>query len=159
MRSSKTLLLAVALTTVACSSEVIEPAPLSGGETLTYAGDIPAQTVTIEKTASGFTLNTPGSAPESVAANLRDGRKQVATLSLSQLWLEPSQRKVGGQTPVGKVVEEVRWRSGMAWKLAERNGQIEYWFDKETGFLLQRRQNPNGPAITLTNTTIPGLKP
>lgn len=159
MRTTHTLLLAMALTSLACKSEVIEPAPLSGGETLTYAGDVQPGTLTIEKTASGFTLTSPGFPPETVGANLRDGRKQVATLNLSQVWLEPSQRKVGGQTPLGKVVEEVRWRSGMAWKLAERNGQIEYWFDKETGFLLQRRQNPNGPAITLTNTTIPGLKP
>lgn len=159
VRSSSLFALSVALSVAlaACSKEVIEPAPLVGGETLSYGGDTPPVTITVQKAGEGFVLSAPGYKAQTVAANLRDGRTRVDVLDLAMIWLEPSQRMIGGKTPVGTVTAEERKGGREAFKLSERNGQVEYWFEKNTGFLLERRVNPNGPSQRLVASTGVGL--
>lgn len=153
------LLASLALASAACKEEPVEPAPLEGGETLTYKGGATTATLILEKTDTGFIISTSpaGWEPQKVAANLRDGRKPVLAMDLSMVWLEPSQRVVGGKTPFGSVIAEETRLTRPALKMSERNGHVEYWFSKETGFLLERRVNPAGPSVQLISSTIPGL--
>ncbi len=153
------LLGSLALGSSACKSEPVEPAPLEGGETLTYKSGATTATLILEKTDTGFTITTspPGWEPQKVAANLRDGRKPVLAMDVALLWLEPAQRVIGGKTPLGNVIAEETRLGRPALKMSERNGQIEYWFSKDTGFLLERRVNPAGPSVQLVASTVPGL--
>lgn len=155
----RTLAAIAATLTFACSSEPVEPAPLKGGETLVYQQESMNYTFSFDKTEKGYTikLNPPAAPPQEVGLNLRNGREQVKALAISLLWLEPSQRKIGGQTPFGNIVAEEKRMGRDALKMSERNGNVEYWFDKATGFLLVRRQNPSGPTISLMSSTVPGL--
>lgn len=157
--SLRLLLLASFALISACKSEPIEPAPLEGGETLTYKSGPTTATLILEKTDTGFIISTSpaGWEPQKVAANLRDGRKPVLAMDVSLLWLEPSQRVVGGKTHLGTVTAEETRLNRPALKMSERNGQIEYWYSKETGFLLERRVNPAGPSLQLISSTVPGL--
>jgi hypothetical protein len=143
-----------------CKEAPIEPATLEGGETITYALEgITQGPIGIEATETGYRISAPstGLPAEEVAANLRNGRKQLPFFDLGLLWLEPSQRRIGGQVHLGNVVSEEVKAQRPAFKLQERNGRVDYWFCKETGFLVQRRVNPSGPTLTLVSSTIPGL--
>jgi hypothetical protein len=141
-----------------CKSEKLDPAPLAGGETITYATENVPGTITIEKSGEGFVIKSPGYPEEEVGANLRDGRKRIQIMNLNIIWLEPSQRFVGGQTPVGNVVAEEIRQQRPTYRLAERNGNVEYWFDRQTGFLVERRVNPSGPTTQLLSSTVPELR-
>lgn len=143
-----------------CKEAPIEPAPLEGGETLTYAIDGTARgPLTIEATETGYRLVAPSSGfpPEEVQANLRNGRSQIRIFDMGILWLEPSQRFVGGKTHLGTVVAEETAGQRPCLRMAERNGHVSYWFSRETGFLVQRRVAPSGPTLTLVSSTVPGL--
>jgi hypothetical protein len=154
LRSAALILLALG----ACKSAPVEQAPVAGGETLTYVGEGTRGVITIEKSAEGFILKTDhGEPPQPVAANLRDGRAPVAAIDLGLLWLEPSQRHLGGQVPLGNVVSEETRVGRPCWKVSERNGHIERWFEKQTGFLVEKRTNPAGPTVQLQASTVPGL--
>ena len=144
----------------ACKEGAVEPATLAGGETITYALEGRTQgPVLIEATETGYRISAPASGlpPMDVAANLRKGREQIPFFDLGILWLEPSQRMVGGKTHLGTVVGEELKAQRPALKMQERNGRVDYWFCKETGFLVQRRVNPAGPTLSLVSSTIPGL--
>lgn len=139
-----------------------EPAPLQGGESLTYETYIstsPARiTITFAKTSDGFAIESKARDPEAVGVNLRHGRRRIRTYELDLLWLTPSERQIGAKNHLGTVTEETSVGGRRAFVLNERDGAVRRFFDAETGFLLRRERAGTVIGLTtLVSSTIPGL--
>ena len=163
VRSSIALSIAV-LTSCFNFSSSHSPAPLDGGETITYRSPGATLTLTFEKTASGFTLRTssPGYPPEKLGPDLVAGRRPIDAFDLGMVWLPPELREVGSTTLLGRVIKEsVTDKGRPTVVVSERNGATLRMFDVKTGFLLRLLRNrsaTNASAeIWMERSTIPGL--
>lgn len=162
--TTATLLLCL---TVGCKTRVEEPAPVQGGEYLTYhivADSLAIATVRIEADGLGFVVKAEGGgwAPQRVAADLTDGRSEIKAFHLGKLWLPLSQRKVGTKTPLGEVVH-VRIRNGRRVVVIRRRPSspvVEHYFLEDSGFLIGMQMNLGGrPYVAdLVDTNILGIK-
>ncbi len=148
------------------SSPGYSPAPLAGGESMTFktqsnAGAAVA-TVTFEKKGNGFVINasSPAYPPQRVGPALLNGRTPIRAYSLGMLWLPPEVRKVGAKTFLGTVKEEKQFNRRPVLVMSERNGSVIRYFDVNTGFLvyLQTTDIVGGMVARLRQTTIEGLE-
>ena len=93
-------------------------------------------------------------------AALADGRRQLKLFHLGWLWLKPSNRKVGGKTPVGTVTERITWNGLDVWVVAEHGGVSgKRYFHAQTGFLVGLNISVGGGAYhgKLMKTNIAGM--
>lgn len=140
-----------------------EPAPLDGGESMTFLLNTatgPANaTITFEPQGSGFLIksSSPAFEPERVGPDLMKGRRAIAAYGLGMVWLPPSVRTVGSQVFLGNVTGESERSGRPVIVVSERNGQVLRFFDKSTGFLVYFEANDRRESGQLVRSTIPGL--
>lgn len=156
-----------AATAAACfGTKTFEPAPLSGGEKLTYQIDVGTGITngifTFDKRDSGFVLqsNSPTNPTQTLGPDLRDGRTPIKAFDFGMIWLPPSLRTVGSRTLLGTVVRTEQKEGRSLVVVSERNGAVMRLFDQNTGFLVQLQRN-GGTGLSrmaqLVSSTIPGL--
>ena len=168
-RATSTALVAFALVVTGCEEKkTYAPAPLEGGEAITYtisSGSFSNSyaKVSFERTATGFFINCdqPTCKPQKVGLDLQDGRNHIKALDLGLIWLPPSLRAVGSQHYLGKVVRHEQFERRQVVTLSERNGQVMRRYDLNTGFLVHLQRNGASTGMTqmarLHTSTIRGL--
>lgn len=155
------------VTGLGCKKEPLEPAPVTGQEFLEYRIETSdAATygkVFIRVEGDGFVLSTDNAEvwpPQSVNAELANGRRDLKLFNLGWLWLKPSARRVGAVIPVGTVLEQKVWNQVPVFVAGNTERRDVHWyFHTETGFLVDSQtsiQNHPHRAI-LVGTNIVGL--
>ena len=99
---------------------------------------------------------SPGYPPERVGADLRNPLKLVSAYDLDMVWLPPSERVIGAETPLGFVVAEERYGDRDV-LIVERTRVMlaRYGYEKYTGFLLFIKNKRLD--VRITSSTVPGL--
>ena len=139
------------------------PAPLQGGETMTFVVMRSLEnnegTLTFEKEGTGYTIRTDWAsfAPQRVGPDLHDGRRRVEAFELGMLWLPPSLREVGAQTLVGTVTAQKQINKRNTYAVHERNSKMKRYYDMKTGFIVHIVKNEGPYSASLKRSTIPGL--
>ena len=156
--------LAAGLALAGCS-KVSEPAPVTGGETLSYAVEGAATTkISLQADGDGFMVTADpigGFSSVKVGADLSDGRKQLKLYYLGLLWLPPSARRIGAKTIVGDINEETTWNDWPVYVATDIAGVGKRYYHRETGFLVGLMVPVGGMPfrLRLAGTSIAGLGP
>lgn len=162
----RTLVLMSALAACQTAPKSYEPAPLEGGESITYDIVTMARgrvTISFEKNATGFLITTSANAypPQQVGPDLMAGRNRVEAYDAGMVWLPPSARKVGHTMYIGNVVRQETYNRRETWLVESRRPHAKRYYDARTGFLVamirQGTQSRGSTELYLQSSTIPGL--
>lgn len=170
--------LALACSLLAGCGDSEEPAPLADGQYLRYEWGIGADAVAVEVKVRKdgdehfrLEIRAEGEDEEKPPTTIRVDRffktdeGKLARLIDHPLWLPPAQRESG--TPVvddGSIAIGKKTKTWNGWNVLVASGgavlgTVEWYFDKDTGFLVGTYTESMGSAmmLRLTETNVPGL--